>query len=63
MLYLAIAISVSLSNLAAPIHCLTQLFYVKCRTKETDDERSDRCKVPDNVSDMRKLIKTLKADK
>lgn len=62
MLYVAIGLSISLTNLAAPISCLTQLFYWKQQPRnEIVNETEGEKQVPETVAEMKELIKILKA--
>lgn len=63
MLYVAIGLSISLTNLAAPISCLSQLFYWKDSNAEILTEKAKGNQVPETVAEMTELIKTLKANK
>jgi hypothetical protein len=65
MLYLALGLSISLTNLSAPLHCFVRLF---CWPKanevilsESADE-SSQTNVPKTVKEMRKLIEELKGN-
>lgn len=67
MLYLALALKLSLTNLSAPIGCLFQLFHwpVNRKTEKIipKDENENQQEIPVTAEDMRKLIETLKSGK
>ena len=63
MLYFALGITISLTNLSAPLSCLAQLFWWRDSHTEILTEVENENQVPQTVDEMRKLIKELKSTK
>lgn len=63
MLYLAIGLSFSLTNLASPAACFLKIFHYK--PKKSCAEVAPDCgdEIPKTVEEMRKLIETLQENK
>lgn len=60
MLYLALGLTISLSNLSAPLSCLAQLFWWQDHNAEILTENETENQVPQTVAEMKELIKALK---
>jgi len=62
MLYLALGLTISLSNLSAPLSCLAQLFWWQDHNAEILTDHDSENQVPQTVEQMKELIKELKAN-
>lgn len=60
MFYLALGLSISLTNLSAPLTCIAQLFCWRGANEVIVQETEHPDQVPKTVEEMRKLIKDIK---
>jgi len=65
LIYFAVGFSLSLTNLSAPISCLSQLFCLPkaseiLQTEQELAKEGKQSEVPQTVAEMRKLIAELK---
>lgn len=65
MFYIALGLSISLTNLSAPFSCLAQLFCWRNANEvilHESAEGSTENRVPETIEEMRKLISEMKKD-
>jgi hypothetical protein len=63
MLYVFFGITMSLTNLAAPVNCFCRLFAWPKANEVILDKDADKKDVPKTVAEMRELIRVLKEPK
>lgn len=63
MLYIALGLSISLTNLSSPINCMFQIFSWRKADETMLSENNDKDQVPKTVAEMRELIAELKENK
>lgn len=63
MFYIALGLSISLTNISAPFSCLAQLFCWRGANEVILTETDHAEQVPKTVEEMTKLIEVIKAAK